>query len=77
MGTKLRFCMEGSPLRSNSEKYHINRSNTIRYKDSAVPFLQRLLNKNNFKKKLSLKRLFNGKILTQKRKIDKKMRLFR
>ena len=42
----------------NSEKFHVNSSNTKRYKDSAVPFLQGLLNKENFEKRKSLKRLF-------------------
>ena len=42
----------------NSEKFHVNSSNTKRYKDSAVPFLQGLLNKETFEKRKSLKRLF-------------------
>ena len=36
----------------NSEKFYIKKSNTLRHKESSVPFLQRLLNKD------SLKRLF-------------------
>ena len=39
----------------NSEKFHVNSSNTKRYKDSAVPFLQGLLNKETFEKRKSLK----------------------
>ena len=52
----------------NSEKYCVNRSNTLRYKESSVPFLQRLLNKDSFEKKKSLKRLFSGNDLTRKTK---------
>ena len=33
------------------EKYHITMSNTSRFKDSAVPFLQRLQNKDALEKK--------------------------
>ena len=58
----------------NSEKYHINRSNTVRYKDSAVPFLQRLLNKDNLETKLCIKRLFDGKISTNKAPVGAKKR---
>ena len=46
----------------NSEKFHVNPSNTKRYKDSAVPFLQGLLNKEIFEKRKSLKRLFKDEI---------------
>ena len=42
-----------------SEKYLVNCSKTRRYKDSAVPFLQGLLNKDNVEKKKDLKRLFD------------------
>ena len=40
------------------EKYHVTMSNTSRFKDSAVPFLQRLQNKDALEKK-SLKKLLN------------------
>ena len=41
----------------NGERYHVNIGKTERYKDSAVPFLQRLLNKDIKDKKDNLKRL--------------------
>ena len=40
-----------------SEKYVVNLSNTKRHKDSAVPYLQGLLNKDDFKRRQHLKRL--------------------
>ena len=43
----------------NSERYLITPSNTKRYQESAVPYLQGLLNKDCLEKKQSLKRLFN------------------
>ena len=43
----------------NGERYHVNIGKTERYKDSAVPFLQRLLNKDIKDKKDNLKRLIN------------------
>ena len=43
----------------NKERYLITPSNTKRYQESAVPYLQGLLNKDVFEKKQSLKRLFN------------------
>ena len=42
-----------------SEKYLVNPTKTKRLKDSAVPYLQGLLNKDYFEKKQSLKRLLN------------------
>ena len=30
----------------NSEHYHVNKSNTQRYQNSAVPYMQRLLNQD-------------------------------
>ena len=36
-----------------------------------MPFLQRLLNKDSFEKKKSLKRLFSGNDLTRKTKKEK------
>ena len=52
----LRDMNHGKSIR-NSEKYHVNISKTNRYKHSAIPYLQRLLNKENLEKRLSLKRL--------------------
>ena len=43
----------------NSERYHVNSAKNVRYKDSAVPFLQRLLNKDTFDRKENLKKLIN------------------
>ena len=57
----------------NSEKYHVNNSNTSRYKASAVPSLQRLLNKDIQEKRLSLKGLSNGiksNQETKRKKVD-------
>ena len=45
----------------NSEKYLISPSHTKRYQDSAVPYLQGLLNKDHFDKKQRLKNLFEDK----------------
>ena len=42
-----------------SEKYFANPTKTKRLKDSAVPYLQGLLNKDCLEKKQSLKRLFD------------------
>ena len=55
----------------NSEKYKVNSSNTLRYKESAVPFLQRLLNKDNHERKRILKRMYNGIESSQKTKKKK------
>ena len=40
------------------EVFLVKMARTERYKDSAVPFLQGLLNKENLEKRKSLKRLF-------------------
>ena len=42
-----------------SEKYFVNLSKTCRYRDSAVPYLQRLLNKDDVEKRKNLKRLLD------------------
>ena len=42
-----------------SDKYFVNSSKTRRYQDSAVPYLQGLLNKDNVEKRKNLKRLFD------------------
>ena len=42
-----------------SEKYMVNSSNTNRHKDSAVPYLQGLLNKDDFERRKNLKRLLS------------------
>ena len=39
----------------NSNKYFVNHANTERYRKSAVPFLQRLLNEDYIKQKKNLK----------------------
>ena len=54
----------------NSEKYYISKSNTLRHMESSVPFLQRLLNKDSFERKMSLKRLLRND-LTKKPKKEK------
>ena len=56
----------------NSEKYHIKKSNTLRHKVSSVPFLQRLLNKDSLKKKLSLKSFFGDDLTRKKKKVKNK-----
>ena len=43
-----------------SEKYRVNSSNTNRHKGSAVPYLQGLLNKDDFERRKNLKRLLSG-----------------
>ena len=43
----------------NSERYHVKSTKNVRYKDSAVPFLRRLLNKDTFDKKENLRRIIN------------------
>ena len=57
--------VEHGMVAKNSEKYHVNKYSTSRYKYSAVPSLQRLLNKEIIEKKLSFKRLVNGIKATQ------------
>ena len=52
----------------NSEKYVVNTSNTKRYQESAVPFLQGLLNKDDFEKRQSIKRLFKDESKTRNTK---------
>ncbi len=52
----------------NSDKYHINFSKTRRYKDSAIPYLQLLLNKDNYEKKNDLKRLIQGLESSQRKR---------
>lgn len=42
-----------------SDKYSVNFSKTRRYKDSAVPYLQGLLNKDDVEKRKNLKRLLD------------------
>ena len=42
-----------------SDKYFVNSSKTRRYQDSAVPYLQGLLNKDNVEKRKNLKRLLD------------------
>ena len=63
----------------NSEKYFVNKSNTLRHKESSVPFLQRLLNKDSFDKKMNLKRLFRNELVrkTKKEEYNNKDPIFR
>ena len=42
----------------NSEKYVVKPSKTKRYQESAVPYLQGLLNRDHFEKRQNFKRLF-------------------
>ena len=49
----------------NREKYHVNKSTNSRYKFSALPSLQRLLNRDNNEKKSSLGKLINAIKSTQ------------
>ena len=42
-----------------SEKYMVSSSNTNRHKNSAVPYLQGLLNKDDFERRQNLKRLLS------------------
>ena len=44
----------------NSEKYFVKHSKTRRHRESAVPYLQGLLNRENIEKNQSLKRLLNS-----------------
>ena len=41
----------------NPLKYQINKANTERYKNSAIPYLQRLLNREHLKRKADFKEL--------------------
>ena len=43
-----------------SEKYVVNQSRTKRHRDSAVPYLQELLNKDHFKRRKELKSLLDA-----------------
>ena len=42
-----------------SEKYVVNSSNTNRHRDSAVPYLQGLLNRDDLERRQNLKRLLS------------------
>ena len=42
-----------------TEKYLVIPSRTKRHKDSAVPYLQNLLNKDHFQRRQTLKKLFS------------------
>ena len=59
-----------------SEKYLVNSSKTRRYADSAVPFLQRMLNKDDVEKRTNLKRLLDFetslKISRKKQSLEQK-----
>ena len=47
-------------LNRKSEKYLVNHSKTKRHKESAVPYLQGLLNRENIESKQSLKRFLDN-----------------
>ena len=58
-----------------AEKYFVNPTKTKRLKDSAVPYLQGLLNKDYLEKKQSLKRLCDiesAKRVGKAKRIDSK-----
>ena len=46
-------------MKFRKEEYFVNPSKTKRWKESAVPYLQELLNKDYFEKKQSLRRLLD------------------
>ena len=52
----LREAKHGMKVR-RSDKYAVKSSNTKRHKESAVPYLQNLLNKDHFEKSQRIKRL--------------------
>ena len=58
-----------------SEKYFVIPSKTKRHKDSAVPYLQNLLNKDYLEKRQTLKRLFESSQSCAKPSIGKKRRV--
>ena len=55
----LREVKHGMKVR-RSDKYAVKSSNTKRHKESAVPYLQNLLNKDHFKKSQRIKRLLEA-----------------
>ena len=55
-------------LRQN-EKYEVKYAKTSRLKDSAIPYMQRILNKENLRCKIQVKR---KKILQEDKKITKR-----
>ena len=68
--SKLFLLREGKHgmISRHSEKYHIKKSNTLRHKQSSLPFLQRLLNKDSLEKKMNLKRLFKNELVETPKK---------
>ena len=51
----------------NPLKYHINKANTERYKKSAIPYLQRLLNRECLKRKADFKDLQTNDVSKKRR----------
>ena len=59
-----------------SDKYAVKISKTKRHKESAVPYLQNLLNKDNFEKSQWIKRLLKDSQSSAKRqKIETRKRV--
>ena len=58
----------------NPMKYQLNKANTERYKKSTIPYLQRLLNKDNLKRKAEFYELQTSNNVQRKKmlKMDKK-----
>ena len=54
-----------------SEKYVINQSRTKRHQESAVPYLQKLLNKDHFERRQKLRRLLGAESPQSCEKIKK------
>ena len=61
----LRKANHGMSVR-DSERFHVKVTKTGRHKDSAVPFLQRLLNKDAQLRKENLKRIINHDKVSKK-----------
>ena len=58
----------------NPMKYQLNKANTERYRKSTIPYLQRLLNKDNLKRKAEFYELQTSNNVQRKKmlKMDKK-----
>ena len=71
----LREIKHGMRVRK-SEKYTVKSSKTKRHSDSAVPYLQKLLNKDYIEKRQSLKRLLEiPKVVKKDRELNKRKRV--
>ena len=62
----IRRAMSAKYLALLKKKYHVNITKNLRYKVSAVPFLQRLLNKDTLAKKENLKSIINYEKVSKK-----------